>query len=165
MGKEKYNIVSYQIAKLLKKYGFSEDVYFRIYPDGSIATSGFLSNYNSHDTEAFSAPTLSEVIDWFYEKFDIFIEIDYIRIPYNFGKKFKYFIIDISDDSFGGDILLKSDDAFETRNEAIFYAVKKLLENLKTFKKLEEQNTNTEKETFIFEGIEIKVKKEQIEVM
>lgn len=170
MRTKKNNIVSFGIAKKLKELGFIEDVYFRIYPDGSIATSGYLCDYNSQNTEACSAPTLSETVDWFYDNMDIFIEIDYIRMPYNYGKKFKYFVIDITDENgFGGDIIVRSDESFATKDDAIMEGIKHLLTKLeKLYAPIEtpkEAIETTKKEEFSFGGVEIKVKTEKIEVM
>lgn len=170
MRTKKNNIVSYNVAKKLKDFGFNEDVYFRIYPDGSIATSGYLCDYNSkNEFNACSAPTLSETVDWIYDTFGIFIEIDYIRIPYNFGKKFKYFVIDITDENgFGGDIIVRSDDAFETKDDAIIEAINHLfnkLEKICSLHKVETKPIEVPKENFTFDGVELKVKSEKIEVV
>ena len=163
---KKTNIVSYNIAKLLNDNGYNEDVYFRIYPDGSLATSGYLCDWNGNFTGAYSAPTLSDVVDWILDKYGIFIEIDYVRISYNFGKKFKYFVIDTSEDSFGGDVLFRSDDAFETRNKAMEVAITKTLEKLRPLEVLQKEDEKVDsKEEFIVEGMEFKLKKEKIEVL
>ena len=160
------NIVSYNIAKLLNDNGYNEDTYFRIYPDGSLATSGYLCDWNENSVGAYSAPTYSDVVDWILDKYGIFIEIDYVRISYNFGKKFKYFVIDINEDSFGGDVLFRSDDAFETRNKAMEVAIVKVLEKLRPLAVLQkEDKTINPKEEFIVEGMEFKLKKEKIEVV
>lgn len=166
MRTKKTNIVSYEIAKLLKENGFNEDVYFRIYPDESIATSGYLCDYNSQNTNAYSAPTLSEVVDWIYDNFDVFIEIDYMRIPYSFDKKFKYFVVDLNDDNFGGNILFKSDDAYENKNKAITEALKKFLGKFETVEIVKQIPSNEiSKEINILDNIKINVKKEKIEVL
>lgn len=160
------NIVSYNIAKLLNDNGYNEDTYFRIYPDGSLATSGYLCDWNEKFIGAYSAPTFSDVVDWILEKYGIFIEIDYVRISYNFGKKFKYFVIDINEDSFGGDVLFRSDDAFETRNKAMEIAITKTLSKLRPLCVLQKESEPTEKKEEIFvEGMEFKIKKEKIEVV
>ena len=160
------NIVSYNIAKLLNDNGYNEDTYFRIYPDGSLATSGYLCDWNEKSIGAYSAPTFSDVVDWILEKYGIFIEIDYVRISYNFGKKFKYFVIDINEDSFGGDVLFRSDDAFETRNKAMEVAINKTLSKLRPLCVLQKESEPTKKkEEILVEGMEFKIKKEKIEVV
>ena len=47
MAKFGSNLVSFELAKLLKINGFNEEVKFRIYPDGMIATSSYLKNLTS----------------------------------------------------------------------------------------------------------------------
>lgn len=138
--KTKTNIVSYEVAELLKKVGFDEDVYFNIYPDGTLTSNGFLCNYNKTDESPFSAPTYSEVVDWLLDKFGFFIEIDYIRMTYNFGKKYKYYVIDTTDENgFGGDLIIRSEESYETRNEAIEHALKKLLKKMLSLKEKEKE--------------------------
>lgn len=166
--KNRNNIVSYNIAKLLKENGFDYDVYYRIYPDGKLSTCGYLKDYNNDENEepiVCSAPTYSEAIDWILEDYKIFIEIDYLRIPYNYNKKYKYFVIDVDDEDndFGGDVLLKSDNAFGTRNEAIEAALKKLLSKLSiASSQLLEQEKN---KPTIIDGVEIKKNKEKVEII
>lgn len=163
--KNRSRIVSYDIAKLLKENGFDEEVYFRIYPDGTLATSGYLCDYNSkEDTYGFSAPTYSEVIDWFLDAYGIFIEIDYIRIPYNYDKKYKYFVIDVDDedDDFGGDVIIRSENAYGTRDEAIEAALRGLLRKMKDAARfLKEQASKPT----VVDGIEIKTNKEKVEII
>ena len=99
------------------------------------------------------------------EDYKIFIEIDYLRIPYNYNKKYKYFVIDVDDEDndFGGDVLLKSDNAFGTRNEAIEAALKKLLSKLSlASSQLLEQEKN---KPTIIDGVEIKKNKEKVEII
>ena len=119
--------------------------------------------------EKFANLTLSETVDWIYDTFGIFIEIDYIRIPYNFGKKFKYFVIDITDENgFGGDIIVRSDESFETKDDAIIEAINHLfnkLEKICSLHKVETKPIEVPKENFTFDGVELKVKSEKIEVV
>lgn len=164
MKRGRHRIVSYRVAKLLKDVGFDWETYYRIYPDESVATSGHLEDYNAiNEIEACSAPTHSDAIDWVLEEMDCFIEIDYMRINYNYGKKYKYFIINTNDeDTFGGELLYQSNESFETRNEAIEAALIELCE--KTLKMIG-KTYQTPKQKTEFDGIEIKTNTSKAEII
>ena len=126
MKNKKAYIVSYNLAELLKRIGFNDDVDHIIFPDDSIDKCDLNTNWNESNEVYCSAPTLSQVIDWIYDVYKIFIEIDYIILPYNYGKKFIYMVIDTDDDSFGGNIIFRSEESFDTRYEAMENAIRKL---------------------------------------
>ena len=131
-------IVSYKLAELLKKIGFNDDVNHVIFPDNSIDRRESMTNWNADNEVYYSAPTLSQAIDWIYDTYQIFIEIDYIIIPYNYGKKFIYMVIDTDDDSFGGNVIFRSEEPFDTRYEAMENAIHKLANKLNPMKSMED---------------------------
>ena len=131
-------IVSYKLAELLKKIGFNDDVNHVIFPDDSIDRRESMTNWNADNEVYCSAPTLSQAIDWIYYTYQIFIEIDYIIIQYNYGKKFIYMVIDTDDDSFGGNVIFRSEEPFDTRYEAMENAIHKLANKLNPMKSMED---------------------------
>jgi hypothetical protein len=133
---KKSRIVTYDIAKLLSEKGFKEQVCNVIYPDGSIENSP-LKDYNSIDKsndviKYYSAPTLNEVADWLMDKYNIFIEIDYLFISYNYSEKYKYIVIDTTNEDFGGDVLFRAESSFATKEMALKEAIRKVLNKFKT---------------------------------
>jgi len=80
-------VVDFSIAKLLKEKGFDEQN-LTIYQDGEVLLlRSTISNSQFMTSRNYTAPTIAEVIDWLYEKYSIWIVVDWMnRInPYNSG--------------------------------------------------------------------------------
>ena len=136
-------IVSYDIAKTLFEKGFREKVNYMVYPDNTISTTNLLYDYNSADKsedkiKTYSAPTLAEVSDWLMDNYNIFIELDYLIMSYNYNGKYKYMVIDTSNEDFGGNVLFRSENSFRTKENALLEAISKVVNKIKPL------NINTE---------------------
>ena len=123
---DRTKIVSFKLASLLKDNGYDDDTYFRINKDGMLATCGFLMNYNE-DKLLFSAPTVSEAVDWAEDKYNIFIEVNYQQIDHSFENKFMYIVYDVEKEPFDGNMILESSKKFETKNKALEHTLIKFL--------------------------------------
>lgn len=73
-------LVSFFIAKLLKNKGFDIPTEYCYLPDGSMQFSsgdeGDYDKYDHNQWDNYSAPTISEVVMWLYEKHGIWIGVD-----------------------------------------------------------------------------------------
>ena len=163
MAKFGSNLVSFELAKLLKNNGFNEEVKFRVYPDGMIASSSFLKNYNE-EYNLFSAPTIYEAVDWVEENFNVFIEVVYQQRNFDMGNKLVFSVIDIEKDQFDGNILIHSRHCYKTKKEAYLNAMIQYLTKYGREKEMEqkEKPLPTVKEEI---GIDIKQKKNKFEII
>ena len=163
MAKFGSNLVPFELAKLLKNNGFNEEVKFRVYPDGMIAASSYLKNYNE-EYNLFSAPTIYEAVDWIEENFNVFFEIQYHQINFDMGHKFSFQVIDITKDTFYGNVLAKSLLEFKNKYDAYVKAMIVFLEKYGKEKEVEqkEKPLPTVKEEI---GIDIKQKENKFEII
>ena len=120
-------IVSIELAKLLKLNGFNEEVKFRIYEDGMIASSSYLKNYNEEPT-LYSAPTILEAVEWIEEKYNVFFEVSYHQRNFDMGNKFNYTVIDVTKDLFYGNVMVSSLIVYKTKYDALKHAMIAFLE-------------------------------------
>ena len=161
----KLKIVTFELAQLLKINGFNEEVKFRIYPDGMIASSSFLKNYNE-DEVLVSAPSINDAIDWIEEKYHVFFEIQYHQRNFDMGNKFKYEVIDLTKDSFDGNIMLASLIKYKDKYSALNSA---MIDFLKKYGyKFKENEKETTKEIITIKdeiGVEIKQKTNKFEIL
>ena len=114
-------LVTYEQAKLLKEFGFDWECNYWYHPaDESLYESGDFYNHNSSET-VYSAPTLSQVQKWIYDKFGWWI------IPLMVeGNKF---IFDITDKYV--EPVDQSFESFDTPFIALSKGIDKALELLK----------------------------------
>lgn len=103
--------VDFELAKLLKekRFDINTDYFYNI--DGEL----YKPIFNSSDIPA---PTIAEVIDWLYEKHNIWIEVSR---EYTNGKHIYQYFIDKNNQEFG------FDSPIETYKTAINYCLKNLL--------------------------------------
>jgi len=71
--------ITFKIAKLLKEKGYDILCLKCYLEDGSIQISsgdeGDFNEYNHNQWDNYSAPTITEVVMWLYEKHDIWISV------------------------------------------------------------------------------------------
>ena len=165
MNNIKQKLVTFELAQLLKINGFDEEVKFRIYPDGMIAASSYLKDYNSEESLV-SAPSINDAIDWIEEKYNVFFEIQYHQINFDMGHKFSFQVIDITKDTFYGNVLAKSPLEFKNKYEAYVNAMIVFLEKYGYWYKKEENTKKEEIPTMKEEiGIEIEKKTKKFEII
>jgi len=118
--------ITFKIAKLLKEKGFDQTCqqrYIKCSLDKEIIfqedCSEYNWNYNYDDSSNtyYSAPTISDIVDWIYEKHGIWIEVSR---DYADGKYIYQYFIDIHNQEFG----------FNTPQEAYLSAIEYTLNNL-----------------------------------
>lgn len=68
--------VKFSLAKLLKEKGFDKDCR-HFYEDEDLKEAFYYRNHNDSSVTVHSAPTIAEVVMWFYEKHGIWITVDY----------------------------------------------------------------------------------------
>lgn len=165
MNNIKQKLVTFELAQLLKINGFDEEVKFRIYPDGMIAASSYLKNYNSEESLV-SAPSINDAIDWIEEKYHVFFEIQYHQINFDMGYKFSFQVIDITKDTFYGNVLAKSPLEFKNKYDAYVKAMIVFLEKY-GYRYKKEENTKKEEIPTMKEeiGIEIEKKTKKFEII
>ena len=165
MNNIKQKLVTFELAQLLKINGFDEEVKFRIYPDGMIAASSYLKNYNAEESLV-SAPSINDAIDWIEEKYNVFFEIQYHQINFDMGHKFSFQVIDITKDTFYGNVLAKSPLEFKNKYEAYVNAMIVFLEKY-GYRYKKEENTKKEEIPTMKEeiGIEIEKKTKKFEII
>lgn len=135
MNKTNKNIVTYEIGLKLKNLGFKEDVYYNITNSGLLLSNGFLLDWNQYHSKV-SAPRLSEVVDWLYEKFNIFITFEYLRATVHDYNKFKCIVLDLNKEAYDGDLLFISKTYFKTKEEALVDAIENTINILCNLKKI-----------------------------
>lgn len=108
--------VDFEVAKLLKEKGFVRNISteLRYMPDGSTQLHGFYAY-------SWSRPTIQLAVKWIYENFRIEIDIRCINSYRN--DNYEYCIHKDND-------VIKTKNAFVTRDEAYQAAIKYTLENL-----------------------------------
>lgn len=111
--------VSYEIAVLLKEKGFDLPTIACYYKEYKVL--GFClvptDSNNSDYTNVVSAPTHQEVVDWFLNKYKIFIEIRLLRNK----NKFYYTLYYLEK---GDGLTLLGTDSYETPFDAMEAAIK-----------------------------------------
>lgn len=158
-------LVTFELAQLLKINGFDEEVKFRIYPDGMLASSSFLKDYNKEEGLV-SAPSINDAIDWIEEKYNVFFEVQYHQINFAMGNKFSFQVIDTTKDTFYGNVLAKSPLEFNNKYAAYTKAMIVFLE--KYGYKYKEENTKKEEEMPTIKeeiGIELTQKTKKFEII
>lgn len=165
MNNIKQKLVTFELAQLLKINGFDEEVKFRIYPDGMIAASSYLKNYNSEESLV-SAPSINDAIDWIEEKYHVFFEIQYHQRNFDLGNKYRFEVIDLTKDSFDGNVLITSKINYKNKNEAYLNAMIQFLEKF-GYRYKKEENTKKEEILTMKEeiGIEIEKKTKKFEII
>lgn len=122
--------VKFEIAKLLKEKGFDESTYSFFFDDvpNSPITKNERIQYNKI-YKSISAPTISEVVMWLYEKHEIWINVD---ISGTFAKntiegEFYYKVIKNNKEVQPGFLM---QDFFNSPTEAYEAAIEYTLNNL-----------------------------------
>ena len=117
--------VNFELAKLLKEKGYDIPSLKCYLEDSSVQISsgdeGDFEEYNHNQWDNYSAPTISEVVMWLYEKHNIWI----YSFRHDFDKEFYWSIDTKNEDEF------TSDDVFNSPTEAyeaaITYTLTKLI--------------------------------------
>ena len=117
--------VNFELAKLLKEKGFNEPCRFvhdnwNNIEDWYDIYGEYHRNSEKNASVYYSAPTISDVLDWLYEKHYIWIEVSR---EYANGKYIYEYFIDINNQEYG----------FNTPQEAYESAIKKSLEGIKYY--------------------------------
>lgn len=133
------NRADYKLAKLLKEIGYDDETLFNINEHDVLSGNGFLINWNQYPIK-FSAPTLTEVCDWLYEKFKIFIIPDYYRATCYNHNKFTCAALDLNKEAYDGDMIYITKEKYETKYDAIYETLLHVIDYIFI------HNLNTEKE-------------------
>lgn len=73
------DVISFQIAKLLKEKGFGEEGEYYYTKSGNLEyETNFLFLHNT-EPDKYDAPTVSEVVCWIYSKYQIWIQVSILK--------------------------------------------------------------------------------------
>ena len=112
--------VSFEIAKLLKEKGFNEPC--RWYMEDGVTLSESNETNDYLFPSYYSAPTISDVVMWFYQKHGIWIDVRYMDDVLGFG-----FCVTTLKDNTEQKEVYKYNSPTEAYEAAIIYTLKNLI--------------------------------------